>query len=108
MKTDAEILALFGFMYTSIAFDNGKPVTNNGHYKVTPSEAVAIYRRAFRDGAEAAAVMCETAQRGIVEDSGDPRLTPTLRMEYLSHAGTLEKCASAIRRELLGTNQGAT
>ena len=54
MKTDAEILALFGFMYTSIAFDNGKPVTNNGHYKVTPSEAVAIYRRAFRDGAEAA------------------------------------------------------
>lgn len=107
MKTDAEILALI-----REAVRQPNQFTHEGAIVKTDffgsADAVAIYRRAFRDGAEAAAVMCETAQRGIVEDSGDPRLTPTLRMEYLSHAGTLEKCASAIRRELLGTNQGAT
>ncbi len=107
MKTDAEILAL---IRESVRQPN--QFTHEGAIVKADffgsADAVAIYRRAFRDGAEAAAVMCETAQRGIVEDSGDPRLTPTLRMEYLSHAGTLEKCASAIRRELLGTNQEAT
>lgn len=51
MKTDAEILALIREELKHPAQLDGLPVTFGSF---SHDEAVAIYRRAFRDGAEAA------------------------------------------------------
>lgn len=95
MKTDAEILALFGPHYSRIGLDNNDFVVRDSRYKVTEDEAVAIYRRAFRDGAEAAA--------GVVTRELDPRLQTGNGESLVAH---ILGAISAMKRR--GTNQGAT
>lgn len=92
MKTDAEILAL-------IREELKRPaITFQGvelRFGYTEADAVAIYRRAFRDGAEAAA--------GVVTRELDPRLQTGNGESLVAH---ILGAISAMKRR--GTNQGAT
>jgi hypothetical protein len=98
MKTDAEILAL-------IREELKRPaITFQGvelRFGYTEADAVAIYRRAFRDGAEAAIKVIEEHRIPVGQSSAGE-----MAAEWTLDA--LREIREDIRRELLGTNQGAT
>lgn len=98
MKTDAEILALIREELKHPAQLDGLPVTFGSFSR---AEAVAIYRRAFRDGAEAAIKVIEEHRIPVGNSSAGE-----MAAEWTLDA--LLEIREAIRRELLGTNQGAT
>ena len=98
MKTDAEILALIREELKHPAQLDGLPVTFGSFSR---AEAVAIYRRAFRDGAEAAIKVIEEHRIPVGKSSAGE-----MAAEWTLDA--LREIREAIRRELLGTNQGAT
>lgn len=98
MKTDAEILALIREELKQPAQLDGLPVTFGSFSR---ADAVAIYRRAFRDGAEAAAVVCEK----VVEEHGGvaagPMATERGKQIYEAMAAGAKNCEVDIRRELI-------
>jgi hypothetical protein len=98
MKTDAEILALIREELKHPAQLDGLPVTFGSF---SHDEAVAIYRRAFRDGAEAAIKVIEEHRIPVGQSSAGE-----MAAEWTLDA--LREIREDIRRELLGTNQGAT
>ena len=100
MKTDAEILALI-----REAVRQPNQFTHEGAIVKTDffnsADAVAIYRRAFRDGAEAAIKVIEEHRIPVGQSSAGE-----MAAEWTLDA--LREIREDIRRELLGTNQGAT
>ena len=90
MKTDAEILALL---------PPGNPT--GIAWALMNSELIAFYRRAFRDGAEAAIKVIEEHRIPVGQSSAGE-----MAAEWTLDA--LREIREDIRRELLGTNQGAT
>lgn len=98
MKTDTEILALIReeLKHPVLQFDRF-PID----FDITQAEAVAIYRRAFRDGAEAAIKVIEEHRIPVGQSSAGE-----MAAEWTLDA--LREIREDIRRELLGTNQGAT
>ncbi len=110
MKTDAEILALI-----REAVRQPNQFTHEGAIVKTDffnsADAVAIYRRAFRDGAEASS---GSAMRGAFaeRERDEARMAYTMLRTAVANALTDfedgDEEALQQLRELLGTNQEAT